>query len=66
MSKRELQGMDPANILDLGSMRISRSGSASQHHDAREGNGCKGEVQAPQLLVISLASDLELSPPPRL
>ena len=64
MSKRELQDMDPANILKSGSMRISRSGSALQHHDAREGNGCKGNVQPPESLVISLASDLELSPPP--
>ena len=64
MSKRELQHMDPANVLESGSIRISRSGSAGQHHDPHGGENCKGSVQPPLSPVISLASDLELSPPP--
>ena len=64
MSKRELQHMDPANVLETGSTRISRSGSAGQHHDPHGGGNCKGSVQPPLSPVISLASDLELSPPP--
>ena len=63
MSKRDLQAIDPANILVSGWTRNTRMGPTLQQGDIRGQNGAKEQVQSPTLPLISLASDLELSPP---